>query len=149
GAPGPLPPLWIRGSGRVQVTTFDVSDPARPQVAKQTELDGSYADSRMVDGRLYLVLQSDLFSGFWGGPVALAGARAGTGKARRSSLAALAHAPIDRILPGFTATVTAPDGTKATRSGLISQPQDILQPASGDDANLIAVVVLDTRGPDL
>jgi hypothetical protein len=151
-APVAIPPIWVRGPGQVQVTTFDVTDPTRPQVVQATKLDGSYTDSRMVDGRLYLVLQSDLFSGLWGSPVALArtkaGAGKGQGKMRRSGPAALARAAIDRILPGFTATVTAPDGSQATRSGLISQPQNILQPASGEDANLISVIVLDTRGPN-
>ena len=152
GAPVAIAPIWVRGPGQVKVTTFDVTDPARPQVVQATKLDGSYADSRMVDGRLYLVLESDLLSGLWESPVALARSKAGAGKGqdkmRRSGPAALAHAAIDRILPGFTATVTTPDGSQATRSGLISQPQDILQPASGEDANLISVVVLDTRGPN-
>jgi hypothetical protein len=150
-ASAPLLPLPFRGSGQVQVTTFDVSDPTRPQVVQSTTFDGSYDDSRMVDGRLYLVLQSDLFSGLWGGPpVALARTKAGAGhargKMRRTGPAGLAQAAIDQILPGFAATVTAANGSHATRSGLISQPQDILQPANGTDANLISILVLDTRG---
>src|SRR5262249_19136087 len=118
-----LPVLWARGTGRVKVTTFDVSDPTTPQVVQTTVLDGGYDASRMVNGKLYLGLQSDLFPGLAasGGPVALArsgsgsgsGSRAragsgtgtGTGTASQSGPTALANAPIERILPGFTATV--------------------------------------------
>jgi hypothetical protein len=152
GAPVSTPVIWFPGSAKVEVTTFDVSDPTSPKVVKQTELDGSYAGSRMVDGRLYLVLQSDLFGALGGGPVPAAGAGAVAGKGHRSGPAARARgrgrASIDRILPGFTAMATAPGGTTTTRSGPISRPQDILEPASGDAANLISVVVLDTRSPD-
>lgn len=138
-----LPGLWFRGVGRVQVTTFDVSDPAQPQVVERTALDGSYSGSRMVDGQLELVLQSDLFSGYWGVPVPLAlSGKSGTSSA---TPAGLVNAPVDRVLPQFVSTVIAPDGTRTTRSGLITQPQDILQPATGDDLNLTSVVLLDTR----
>lgn len=134
---------WIQGVSRVEVTTFDVSDPTHPRILQQTALDGSYSDSRMINGKLEIVLQSDLFYGYWGGdPVPLAVAGAGSSTTPTS----LADAPVDRILPNFNATVFAADGTKTTRSGLITQPQDILAPTVGDDANLISVVVLDTRG---
>jgi hypothetical protein len=145
GAPAALPVVWFRGSGQLEVTTFDVSDPTSPQVVEQTTLDGNYADSRMIDGKLYLVLQGNLSWHLGGGPVPLVGAKAGASKARRSGRAALDRTPIDQILPGFTSTVTAADGAQTTRSGLISQPQDILEPAIGDDNNLVSVVVLDTR----
>ncbi|MFO0909736.1 MAG: beta-propeller domain-containing protein [Isosphaeraceae bacterium] len=148
-----LPSLWARGDSRVQVTTFDVTDPAHPVIVALSSYDGFYDDSRMVDGRLELILQSDLFAGLWGGGVGIGGGGIAVkgGATTRSSAAAngfknLANAPLDQILPGYTATVFGANGAKTTKSGLITQPADILVPAVGDDANLLSVVVVDTRG---
>ncbi|MFO0907384.1 MAG: beta-propeller domain-containing protein [Isosphaeraceae bacterium] len=137
-----IPGLWARGSSRVKVTTYDVSDASNPTVTRQTTLDGSYADSRFVDGKLDLVLQNDLFAGYWGfNPAALTGRGAGG-----SALTRLANAPLDRILPGFTSEVFGAGGSKVSRAGLINEAKDIYQPVVGDEVNLLSVVVIDTRG---
>ncbi len=145
GATGKLVPTLIaRGSSQVQVTTYDVSNLAKPTVAGTTKVDGWYSDSRMVDGKLYLVVQNDLLSGVgYSGGIALANARlaAPAFNARK-----LADAPIESLLPSYETTVTGADGKPTTSKGLLVQPESILQPASGDDPNLLSVAVLDTRG---
>jgi uncharacterized secreted protein with C-terminal beta-propeller domain len=143
-SPSGFASLWFRGTSRVQVTTFDVTDATKPTVVRQTSIDGSYSDSRMVDGKLYLVLQADLFSGFWqGGPIAIARTKAGASSLSKPS--SLANAPIDKILPSYSSKLTTITGT-VTSAGLISQPSDIYHPADGSDANLMSIVVLDSQG---
>lgn len=50
-------PAKIPASDRdvVTVTSFDVSDPARPRLLKQISQSGAYVDSRMIGTKLYLV----------------------------------------------------------------------------------------------
>ncbi len=47
---------------QVQVTVLDVSDRAHPTTVSKTKLDGNLSDSRVIDGRLYLVMQNYLSS---------------------------------------------------------------------------------------
>ena len=63
---GPMPmladALWARpawGENSFHVTVLDVTDPAAPQVAGDIEIDGSYVQSRMIDGFVYVVSQSE------------------------------------------------------------------------------------------
>ena len=44
----------------VQVTVLNVSDPSAPTVAEETQLDGSYLDSRAIGDRLYMVVTNPL-----------------------------------------------------------------------------------------
>ena len=115
-APAPCA-LWVRGPGR-QVTTFGVADPRGP--ACRGSSTAAHADSRMVDGGSTSCCRR-LFSGFWGGPVARP--ESGRAQARRADPA---PRPVPRPSrpnrPGSRHGHRA-DGTKATRSGLISDPR--------------------------
>ncbi len=46
---------WFYTDSEVQVHLFDVSDPADPQLMHELALDGSLAESRRIDDRLFLV----------------------------------------------------------------------------------------------
>lgn len=48
------------GKQRTQVTTFDVSDSAAPAKLATTTLDGWYQSSRLIDGRLYVVVNNGM-----------------------------------------------------------------------------------------
>ncbi|MFO0957780.1 MAG: beta-propeller domain-containing protein [Isosphaeraceae bacterium] len=138
-----LPALWLRGQGQTEVTVFDVSDPSRPpSIVQQTKIDGNYDDSRMIGGKLYLITQADLLSGLWMTPMVLGVANAGDSKGAPD----LSRTPLDRLLPGYTSVVYNTDGTSKAASGLLVQPSDILDPIGENDANLLAISVLDIRG---
>jgi len=48
----------VQTIGQVKVTVFDVSNPATPRIVKETKLDGGLNTSRVIDGKLYLVLNN-------------------------------------------------------------------------------------------
>lgn len=154
GNPGIMPLLGMRHAGQVQVTVYDVADPAEPRLLSSTRIDGAYVDSRMVAGRLALVLQNDLLAGYWGGAPVIMPAVMPEGRvafaAPPVSDAALAkrirQAPVARMLPTWTTTVTRADGTATTSPPqLVSRPQDVLSPAIGDEVNLTSVVLVDVH----
>ena len=157
-APGTaMPFLRMRQPGQVQVTVFDVSDRAAPAVVSRTRIDGSYCDSRMVDGRLALIVRNDLLGGYWDGgpcilrpaimPVAATADLPSAAPPVATSDVALVRlvqrSPVGRMLPTWTTTPGAQAGGKTT-GGLVSQPQDILCPAMGNDASLTSIVIFDT-----
>src|SRR5205085_568479 len=55
-----LPPIYRPIKPQTTVTVYDVSNPAAPAVVSTTTFDGYTSSSRVVDGRLYLVMQNYL-----------------------------------------------------------------------------------------
>jgi uncharacterized secreted protein with C-terminal beta-propeller domain len=154
GNPGIMPLLGMRHAGQVQVTVYDVADPAEPRLLSSTRIDGAYVDSRMVAGRLALVVQNDLLAGYWDGAPMIMPAVIPEGRvafaAPPVSDAALANrirqAPVARMLPTWTTTVTRADGRSTTSAPqLISRPQDVLSPAMGNEVNLTSVVLVNVH----
>ncbi len=145
-----MPLLRHRGGGRVQATVYDVADPAAPRVVSSTAVDGSYTDSRMVDGRLTLVVQNDLLEGYWGFPRALGMPQDGRiavadGPVSDAALVRMIRrSSFDRMLPSWTTTTRDAAGRQRVTSGLVSLPKDVLLPASGDEANLTSILTIDT-----
>jgi len=155
---GFMPLLCARQAGQAQVTVFDVADPAAPELVSSTRIDGTVCESRMIDGRLVLVVRNDLLGGYWGGGPMLRQSAlmvGGTAEplssmpailsepATDASLARMVHrSPVNRMLPTWTTTSHRIGGK--TTSGLVSRPQDILFPATGNEANLTSIVTLDT-----
>jgi uncharacterized secreted protein with C-terminal beta-propeller domain len=154
GNPGIMPLLGMRHAGQVQVTVYDVADPAEPRLLSSTRIDGAYVDSRMVAGRLALVVQNDLLAGYWDGAPTIMPAVMPEGRvafaAPPVSDAVLAkrirQAPVARMLPTWTTTVAKADGTSTTSAPqLVSRPQDVLSPAMGNEVNLTSVVLVNVH----
>ncbi|MFM8291853.1 MAG: beta-propeller domain-containing protein [Planctomycetia bacterium] len=154
GASNAIARLNMRHAGQVQVTVFDVADPTAPRLVSSTRIDGAYVDSRMVAGRLALVLQNDLLAGYWGGapifmPILVPdGARvAASPSVSDAGLARqIRQAPLTRMLPTWTTTAVHADGTSTTSSQqLVSHPQDVLCPATGEEVNLTSIVLIDVH----
>ena len=150
-----LPILRLRTGGQVEVTVFDISDSASPTVISKTQIDGWYNDSRMVDGRLALIVQNDLLAGYWGGfggGIAISSGTSTTAKlmpgvstVSNDSLERLVRkAPLAKLLPSYS-TSGVKNGEKFAVSGLISQPDSIYCPVTGMETNLMSVVLVDTR----
>ncbi len=51
--------IWY-SFGSTQITVMDVSDPSKPSTVSVTNLDGTLTDSRMVDGRFYVVVSDSM-----------------------------------------------------------------------------------------
>jgi hypothetical protein len=139
---------WAPGRQETVLTVFDVTDPTAPKVVRETALDGWSVDSRVVDGKLVLVLQNDLFVAA-GPPVWMLRGGAATTMAPGSwggSTADFRRLPIDRVLPSYRGFVVSPTGVKTSQSGLISRAGEVLRPQSEGDGNLISVLVFDLHG---
>lgn len=46
-----------------KITSYNISNPNSPELKWSRELDGSYVDSRLIDGNLYLIVQEYSFNG--------------------------------------------------------------------------------------
>lgn len=55
---------WNGGSwdGGVEMTVYDISDPAEPQEVRTFRQDGNYVSSRLMDGTLYLVSRKYVYA---------------------------------------------------------------------------------------
>ncbi|MCY2953495.1 MAG: beta-propeller domain-containing protein [Planctomycetota bacterium] len=49
-----------RTNSQVKLTILNVADPAKPVAVEETKFDGTLSESRMIGGRLYLVLDNDI-----------------------------------------------------------------------------------------
>lgn len=49
---------WFEGT---RVTVIDVSDPTNPNIERRFDVEGYYTNARLVDGKVYLVTNSELF----------------------------------------------------------------------------------------
>lgn len=108
---------------KTAVTLIDVADPTAPAVQAEWELDGSYVDSRMIDGVLHLVLsQSPRI------PVEL-------------EVDDVTVANIDKYIPSFT--VSFADGSDD--AGVLVRWDDFYRPADPDGYNITTVMTLDTN----
>lgn len=152
-----LPALAIRGNGQVQITVFDVNNPASPSILSKTLIDGSYNESRMIDGKLVLVLQNDLLSGYWRGFVDSPRVIPSSGKMSSSPVSSspvssstfsslLKRTPVDRLIPGWSSLQFHSQGEPTARSGMVSRPEDILCPVVSNETNLMSVVLFDSTG---
>jgi hypothetical protein len=154
GNPGIMPLLGMRHAGQVQVTVYDVADPAEPRLLSSTRIDGAYVDSRMVAGRLALVVQNDLLAGYWSGAPVIMPAVMPEGRVAFAAppvsdtvlAKRIRQAPVARMLPTWTTTVAKADGTSTTSAPqLVSRPQDVLSPAMGNEVNLTSVVLVNVH----
>jgi uncharacterized secreted protein with C-terminal beta-propeller domain len=140
-----IPRLGVRSRSEVSVTVFEVSDQAALRTVSTAVFDGSYAESRMVDGKLTLVLHNVLLNGYWN----LLDGDHWTHETTQMRLERFAHllesTPVDHLLPMFSIT-TFDREARETVSGLISQPLDIFTQADSDEACLVSVVFFRTGG---
>lgn len=126
-------PGWFRGSPRTVVTTFDISDKSNPTVAHQASMDGNLNDSRMVDGRLYVVIGNTLDI-----PQPLI-VRTPRGDFYEGLGAYISRVRADfmKFLPEYTA-----DGVTAS----VVEGRDILAPRWSKNSQLLSIAVFDPSG---
>lgn len=149
-----VPMLRVRGGSQVQVTVFDVSDVSSPQVISKTQVDGWYSDSRMVDGKLALIVQNDLLAGYWGGfgDVAVLRIAAGSSMPNQndaSLVSMIQKSPIESLLPGWTnQTYSGTPDSPVVTHGLINQPAEIYCPVIEREPNISSILMIDTTAAE-
>jgi len=126
-------PGWFRGSPRTVVTTFDISDKSNPVAVHQTSMDGTLDDSRMVDGRLYVVIGNTLDIPE---PLIVHTARGDFYEGANAYLSRLREHFLDS-LPEYTA-----DGVTSS----VVAGKDILAPRWSKNSQLLSIAVFDPSG---
>lgn len=125
----------------VTVTVFDVSNPAQPQVVQQTQVDGSYVDSRAIGSDMYLVLQNDILGAVT--PRVVTTKAGQVVESRSAFVRRIKSLPLGSELPHFTAM--SPVGGGAIRSGPIVVPGATIMPLLPDNSDLLSVLAFDTN----
>ena len=128
------------GKARVQVTTFDVSDPAAPTTIAKTRIDGSYQSSRLIDRRLAIVVNNGMTVGY---PQSVQ-----DGDEWRTETEAEFAARVRREVRAFSLDVDVTKAGRTTQSELIDVG-DVYLPSrpDADVAQLTTVAVIDTGNP--
>jgi uncharacterized delta-60 repeat protein len=128
------------GQPIVDVTVYDISNPAAPQVVEQNTLDGNYENSRAIGDTVYVAVNSYLslpmpeYTDGWGNTITYE-----TEAAYRARLMAM---PIDALLPHYQTTWTDAAGSHST-SGLLTTAADIYEPGVSGELNLLSLVSFD------
>lgn len=146
---------WLP-SPRVVVTVLDVSDREAPALVQETELDGTYVDSRAIGDSVYLVLshgfllpRPDIAPGTDDGSdsrEAILWGPLGDYETQEQYLARIEGQVSDLALPHVSSE--GPDGA-AIEPHLLSEATDIYLPLSPDGNSLISVVVFDASSDTL
>jgi len=161
-------PYYWPSQAITTVSVFDVSDREAPTLVRETDLEGSYVDSRAIDSNVYLVLRDDFCLP---GPILLPvaddpwriqdptdpnvfpdGSFAPTiwppppeyhyvYETQQQYLTRIEGQVLELALPEFSSYDA--DG-ELTESGLLSEATDIYRPISPDYWSLMSVVVYDT-----
>ena len=86
---------------QVKLTVYEVTDPSAPALVEETYLDGSYAGSRAIGDRVYVILRNDT----WPPPPKAVDAPDGGPQVYESEAsyrARLAATPLSDLVPGYT-----------------------------------------------
>ncbi len=133
-------PIWWHWHPQVEVTTFNVADRAAPTVTEQSKLDGSLTSSRMVDGRVYVVVDSNIA---WPEPQIVTGPDGiPTYESADAYRARLQAMDLTTLLPKFT-TDAGGDGTIDSSGSLIDGVGDFM-PINSDAQSVLSVVMFDS-----
>ncbi len=112
------------GKNEAIITLIDVSDRTAPSVIKTYRLEGNLVDSRMIDGRLHVVMTitPDL-----------------------PPVEKIVATPLEDMLPGYV--VTNQQGA-TVKSGVITDWPGFYRPVDPDGYGIISVVTINTTDPN-
>jgi len=117
------------------ITTVDVSDRTAPTIIHETTVDGSLVDSRMVDGRIYTVIQNSLIV-----PQPLLDAN-GIYESEVEYRDRL-DATLTDVLPGYTTTDHDAGGAVSGEGSLVDGA-DVYVPGTSPGDQLLSIAVFD------
>jgi len=145
----PIPWRWTT---RAKLTLVDVTNRSDPKVVEETKLDGDISQSRVIDGRLYLVTNNPLdmveplrLPADEGDPKVAGDVQKWVYESEASYRARLEGMSLGELLPGYVTTTTAPDGTKTETSGPLAKLPEMYVPADPDEYawNMFSVALFD------
>jgi uncharacterized secreted protein with C-terminal beta-propeller domain len=126
-------PIPWRSTSQTELTVLNITNREKPTPIVQTKLDGYSNQSRLVDGRLYLILDNPLdlpepqrIEVKLDDPAKQSQWVYENEDTYRARLQAM---PLDQLLPGYTTTTTNPDGSTTTTAGPIPRLPDFYVPA--------------------
>jgi len=141
-APDSAPELAPRSGALVKVTLLNVENRTAPAVVREVYLEGSYVDSRMVAGRVYVVTSYTQPAGASGG--GSTGGGSGVTGGGTVTTAATTAAEVAALFPRRLDRVT---GAASTAVDLTCACEDIFRPVEPNGAGVISLVALDLANP--
>ncbi len=128
------------GKQRTQISTYDISNPAAPVQLASTRLDGWYQSSRMIDGRLYVVVNNGMGDVY---PQSVT-----EGNQWRMETEAEFTARVRSEMLDFSPQVTVTSGGQRSERELID-PAHVYLPVDpdADITQLTTVTMIDTANP--
>lgn len=123
---------------KVEVTVFDVADRSDPKVIETTGMDGWLNDSRMIDGRLYVVVNNYLSAP---APTTTLNDDGDLVYESESAYRARLQNLVDDMIPGYSAKVGGSDNE--VTGALIEAPDIYVR--DGPQLDTTSVVLLNTR----
>lgn len=139
-APDSAPELAPRSGALLKVTLLNVTNRTAPALVREVYLEGSYVDSRMVAGRVYVVTSYTQPAGAGGGSAGGGSGVTGGGTVVASATAAdvalLFPRRLDRIAGGAPPAVD-----------LTCACDDIFRPVEPNGAGVISLVAIDLANP--
>ncbi|MEK6676190.1 MAG: beta-propeller domain-containing protein [Planctomycetota bacterium] len=123
-----LPPSYRYERPNVTVTVVEVADPANPRVVSKTTFDGSATSSRMIDGKLHMILAN--YQNYYFDVMP----RLGMVDFAADSV------DVDQVLPTYERTGV--DGT--TSSGDLLTWSEIYRPIEPDGFGVVSILSLDS-----
>lgn len=133
---------------QTQVTTFDVSDRGSIKVLEDTTLDGSVSTSRSVDGRIYLVVNNNLWTRFYPPWYDVITTNVDTASVSGASLGKSSVPPIDfewdEFVPHYTTRSYDANGEVTVETGsLLDAPNIWATEDSFRNSNLFTIAMFD------
>jgi uncharacterized secreted protein with C-terminal beta-propeller domain len=145
-------PIW-RGwysTPQTLLTVYDITDRTAPKVISQTTVDGSFSDSRDINGKLYMVVDNSINAPQ---PQILTITDPTTGNDKSvyedeaSYRARLEAMTLEQLLPQYSTVTTAPDGTQTTTTGALVSADNLWLPANHrDQSNMFTIALFDLTG---
>jgi hypothetical protein len=139
-APESAPELEPRGGTLVKVTVLDVTDKAAPALVREIYLEGSYVDSRMVAGRVYVVTSYEQ-------PVTADAGSAGDGGVVEGGTGVVASATATDVAPLFPRRLDRIAGDTQGEVEPVCGCEEIYRPAEPNGPGVISLVAVDLAHP--
>lgn len=134
-----------RSYAATKLEIFDIAEPAAPILKRELYIDGNYNTSRLVDGRLHMVIESDLHDYYTPPePMPLAGLRGDEGRLPRFSL----PAPLEvaGLVPLMQDEIH--DGLRqVSDTRPLSACEDFVVPPRKEGANMVTIASLGLEDP--
>ena len=135
-----LRPIWYGGKTEVKVTVLDISTPESPATIHESFLDGSYINSRMIDGQIYLIMNN---SPRFPTPWLLAAEDGNSVESPEHFQKRLAETDPNTFLPQFRSVDYTESGVVERTGNLLVDCSDVYKTQTDDWMNLTTVLSFD------